>query len=643
MGEQLQIFVITRIRSACSGSTKHRCVAAYHVPQCQGEVALSCLLHFLAMVKYGSNREVIESETSALHEKYCINEDLPALCCPFITFLMAMCWSTKFINPTGISDVGYSQYSPLNEKFGSGDADHQQGITVIDLTEVRSPMYCFINVANMECNVEDAVIPPLHVPLSARQYLCAYTKGDLKGNGHVAKLDNVKLIHLDTLISVWPEEYKKVQTPQDVPSSGSEAFDFTFGDAVRKLLGMPVLQSVAPVLTTKPKVPIPTITITQDTHDTYDIEQMDELWQAGKTFQVYGALQELLPFPRNGMTLLHKVVEEKLKEKNGVLSLAEVALRDDQVEEILNVHGNEIRRLDLSYNSYLTMQIVPKILQLAPRLSTLITLGCPLITNNDVYQLLRDNGHLFRSLEALLHPSLLQPLELARENAPYPIAFSYIQASDTHSHPVACTLPLFQPAVIICAILDLVTFGPNDPSWKLDLVLKRASAVTPATLLSGFRKANSENREVTCIPQYSMRGLQGEGWVFALYTPPRVSSGAELERDRRHTYAFVRFKPPKKAVEREMADPDLNVNVEGAEIHTFQSWLDQLELEDRHAVPAKLVHELGHRLLDLQLDVDYGLKPMLDGDLRAFVENIQTSSKRPCVDYPSHSNSTTMQ
>src|SRR6267154_3934289 len=62
MGEQFQIFVITRVRSVGSGSTKYRCVAAYKVPRCQGAAALSCLLHFLSMVKHGSNREVIEPE-----------------------------------------------------------------------------------------------------------------------------------------------------------------------------------------------------------------------------------------------------------------------------------------------------------------------------------------------------------------------------------------------------------------------------------------------------------------------------------------------------------------------------------------------------------------------------------------------------
>ncbi|KAG2341956.1 hypothetical protein BDR05DRAFT_416375 [Suillus weaverae] len=617
MGEQQHIFVITRVRTAGSGSTKYRCVAAYHVTQCRGAMALCCLLRFLAVVKHGSNREVIESEMNALHEKYCSNEDLPAVCCPSITFLMAMCWGTKFIIP-GNPNVGYSQYPPLDE---NDSADNQQDITVIDLADVRSPTYCFVNVARTASNGEDEVILPPRVPLSARQYMCAYTKDDLHDSGPVAKLDNVKLTKLDTLISVWPKEYKRVEIPQVAPS-GSEAFNLTISKEVRELIGMPLLQSVAPELTTKSKALIPTITVTQDAHDTFDIEQMYDLWQAGKTFQVYAALQELLPFPRNGMPLLHSVVEKKLSDKNGVLSLAEIALRDDQVEEILNIHGNKIRRLDLSHNPYLTAKIVPRILQLAPRLNTLITLGCPLIENDDVYQLLRDTGHLFHSLDALLHPSLLQPLELARENASYPIAFSYIQASGMHNHPAVCTLPLFQPSVIIRAILDLVASGPKDSSWQFDL-LEHVSPVTPATLFSGFRKSHSENREITCIPQYSLRGLQGEGWVFALYTPLRVNSVDGLERYRRHTYAFVRFKPPKKVGEGDMTGPNLNVNVEGAEIHTFRSWLDQLDLENRPAAPAELVQELDHRLLDLQLDVDYGLKPMLEGDLLSFVESIR--------------------
>lgn len=131
MAEQQHIFVIARVRTAGSGSTKYRCVAAYHVMQCQGAIALCCLLRFLATMKHGSNKEVIESETSALHDKYCSHEDLPAVCCPSITFLMAMCWSTKFIVP-GNPNVGYSQYSPLDENIGNDSAGLHLVINVDD-------------------------------------------------------------------------------------------------------------------------------------------------------------------------------------------------------------------------------------------------------------------------------------------------------------------------------------------------------------------------------------------------------------------------------------------------------------------------------------------------------------------------------
>jgi hypothetical protein len=135
---------------------------------------------------------------------------------------------------------------------------------VIDLTEVRSPTYCFVNVARKASNDEDEVIPPSHVPLSARQYVCACTEGDLRSNGHVTKLDNAKLANLDTLISAWPKEYKRAEIPQDITLLGSEAFNFMISKGVRKLIGMPLLQSVAPELTSKSKVTIPTIIITQD-------------------------------------------------------------------------------------------------------------------------------------------------------------------------------------------------------------------------------------------------------------------------------------------------------------------------------------------------------------------------------------------
>lgn len=64
-GERHHIFIITRVRAAGSWSTNYHCVAAYHAMQCQGALALCCLLRFPALVKHGSNREVIRPETSA--------------------------------------------------------------------------------------------------------------------------------------------------------------------------------------------------------------------------------------------------------------------------------------------------------------------------------------------------------------------------------------------------------------------------------------------------------------------------------------------------------------------------------------------------------------------------------------------------
>ena len=65
-------------------------------------------------------------------------------------------------------------------------------------------MYSFVDVAKLERNGEDmAILTHLYVSRSLHANICARIRKKINATGTVIKLDNLKLIHLDTLISVW--------------------------------------------------------------------------------------------------------------------------------------------------------------------------------------------------------------------------------------------------------------------------------------------------------------------------------------------------------------------------------------------------------------------------------------------------------
>ena len=87
------------------------------------------------------------------------------------------------------------------------EGDNNNGITIIDITNLKTPRYCFMDFYGMESMYE----VDLMTPLSAKSYLWAYyDKNDQKNQeffGEVLKeFESWPLIHVDALAETWPRD-----------------------------------------------------------------------------------------------------------------------------------------------------------------------------------------------------------------------------------------------------------------------------------------------------------------------------------------------------------------------------------------------------------------------------------------------------
>ncbi|KAI9766204.1 MAG: hypothetical protein M1835_007231, partial [Candelina submexicana] len=101
-------------------------------------------------------------------------------------------------------DQGYEHgvsIEPFNMSYDAGD--NNNGITIVDITQLDNVRYCFVDFYGMESERE----VPLNTPLSARTYLEAYYGSEKWSNEYNEKLEGLQsfgLINVGALHETWP-------------------------------------------------------------------------------------------------------------------------------------------------------------------------------------------------------------------------------------------------------------------------------------------------------------------------------------------------------------------------------------------------------------------------------------------------------
>ncbi|KAF7940390.1 uncharacterized protein EAE98_000517 [Botrytis deweyae] len=227
MGNRHQVYVISKIGS------RYRTLATVHHQYLFGPDAVELLSNVLHLFQSPENRIGLEHEkrwaTRLRESDWCIRKETNPF--PFTMTCLFMGYSFK-------EEDGYSTSSCYPQSFNTefDNADNNEGITVLDITDIDKIRYCFVNIhcgsdprgwgIIMNCGV------PSMIPLSATEYIEAYSHEPKKFEEawkkwihHLSKLD---LIDSHTLNSVWPRNTWKIRVGAKIVRlsvSGQEPID----------------------------------------------------------------------------------------------------------------------------------------------------------------------------------------------------------------------------------------------------------------------------------------------------------------------------------------------------------------------------------------------------------------------------------
>ena len=188
MGRRHQAFLIARVRPS-DGSPRYRCIGCFHHQWCYGHEAIGALSRFLLLIENPENAAVVRGELRDLDGKYKSSVILPIAPCPYTLSLLGIAWTTDLAASTqylsgvnlkhsilpanegwcwhiGACLLGYSTVKPqacfsCPLSCAAPTAENNEGITVIDITDVSQPGYCFVRRERGP-------------PLSAHEYLSCY-------------------------------------------------------------------------------------------------------------------------------------------------------------------------------------------------------------------------------------------------------------------------------------------------------------------------------------------------------------------------------------------------------------------------------------------------------------------------------------
>ncbi|OBZ71879.1 hypothetical protein A0H81_08165 [Grifola frondosa] len=398
--------------------------------------------------------------------------------------------------------------------MGCWDGDNNDGICVIDITNPADPSYCF--VLDRE-------------PLSGEQYIRTYypipeDEGEVHGRisedsvlKAVSGISGVKMVTLEVLAEAWPDEFRKALESRDAQKSRPKATDIP-----------PDVESIVSSLT---DISLSlAITHAVESGEDSELEQLTFLPLLGKASFIKSALRDRPAFPDAAVPLLVKALQE-LKETTAV-DLSDFGLSSEQVVKIVFALGDGVDSLNLSFNPYITADGIRKILIAIPRLKRLVIMGCPCIEEGELFELLKSQPLLFKNMEALMHPAILD----IRQPPVHPTTFTFVTAVTSLQ---GSSLAVFSPASVVQSLTDLIrVMWAEDANPRLAYTFDMYGGCAITAAFSGGARWPGQTwseRSVAAIPTLSPDFLRDlSGWAFVF----------QCHHSRRHNfYGFMRARP----------------------------------------------------------------------------------------------------
>ncbi|KAL4255764.1 hypothetical protein AB1N83_011361 [Pleurotus pulmonarius] len=502
MGQRHHIWLIAKVVPHGSTDNKayYRSLGGFHNQWCYGRLPSRAVRRFVDIAKQKDNAEIIQFELDGMQNKYSRNangKQMPSYPCPYTQFLLGLACCVDLDDSTETYVSGHSYDGCLLPATTRGGFDHgpDDGISVIDVTDPMNPSYCHI-LTNR--------------PLSAEGYIRRYyaepedeselDEGDSELEKDIAaliaSLDDVKLVTTGMLAEVWPREYARSETSDEVAAPSDQpalAEDNIIPQLADLVVGPAVKQSIA-----------------QGNFD--ELEKL--VWMPEKAKLIKAALREIDPLPDAAIPLLHRVCEVEFQtNKNNELDLTGLPLSSDQILDFVSQHS-DVQHLKLSNMAHVTIDTVRQLLTSTPSISHLTLLGTP-IANKSVLELLAEEPKLFYNMEALIHPALLA----YAKHAPYKAAFTFPGISGASMIGGCPALPYFTPQRIVQAFSDflrgILRNGMSIPGGGLYFGSMGSSMLALACLASHRTQGQKwGERRVPILPVFCAGFFGGEGWAL---------------------------------------------------------------------------------------------------------------------------------
>ncbi|KAJ3012894.1 UNVERIFIED_CONTAM: hypothetical protein HDU68_000978 [Siphonaria sp. JEL0065] len=129
-----------------------------------------------------------------------------------------------FVDELFLSSFEAKRFEELSDPH---DGDNNDGVTIIDITDLLKPRYCFVNIGHLEGKFGSMV--PVNLPLSKKMYVRSYypqaeflySSDPDSGNGQDSKVEasvleaitglvDYEVLSIDDLKEAWPEADWKI-------------------------------------------------------------------------------------------------------------------------------------------------------------------------------------------------------------------------------------------------------------------------------------------------------------------------------------------------------------------------------------------------------------------------------------------------
>ncbi|TFK70018.1 hypothetical protein BDN72DRAFT_959143 [Pluteus cervinus] len=598
MGQRHQAYIIARVIPYGSNKPNYRCIGAIHHQWCYGSLPLKAALRFMALIKPKENAEVIEQEVKALNGKYGSHlrqpPAMPSVPCPFTSFLMTSAWSIDLAPAQG-KDAYLSHSSDEDASMQMLEGDNNDGVTVIDISNLNAPSYCFI----------------LHggdSPITAEQYIRDYypmgsrlgVEEELVASA-LPPFVGIPVIPIQHLAEAWPTEFfaRKEEapvsepTPHTMPTEVPHLADLMLGPALDQALR------------------------------NNNQEELSQLLFPHKVDQILAFIRTQNPMPDGGVFLLANILNVKDQK---IVNLTGFHLSSQQILSLLPVDSSLVEVIDISHNHAVRIDAVEQMLTRYQTLRRLVLLDTH-IPEDDVLALLKYKPELFYHIDAFVHPVFMKP---QRTNT-NPDAYTHIIFTG-NSDPGA-------PTSILRALLHFTRMMESKESSMRMYPSTVARAAYASENLADGQKWGE--RIIPYVPRLqSCKQAMSDVHPWKLFFWPSYSSTR---------YAFLKTKPEamleylgeyeslrERHDQSTISEVDFDEKIEELassfksrlfRVYDVRGFFEQLDLEGRPAPPRGELEKLYNNFTALQ-NGDGHLKLMNQEDIHEFLIN-------PCAWYDS--------